>query len=154
MTKNPSRKWSKAFVLIIPLVTRMHISISEIVVVCHSRNPTGMRIILPQVIQLQIGEWEIAAVYRRFGGVGIQVFFDDLNPLPVASNPELVITLANDHMRWVPLDERSKSTNDILFPCNLTRIQWFLLPKGTIISRITQFKIKSSHKSNARFKLT
>ena len=62
-----------------------------------------------------------------------------MNPLPVASNPELEITLSNDHMRWVPSDERSKSTKDILYSCNLTRIQWFLLPKGTIISRITLF---------------
>ena len=71
MTKNPSRKRSKAFVLIIPLVT----SISEVVIVCLSRTPRGVRIIFPQVIQLHFGEWEVAVVFGRLGGVGIFKFF-------------------------------------------------------------------------------
>ena len=72
MTKNLSRKRSKAFVLIIPLVT----SISEVVIVCLSRTPRGMRIIFPQVIQLHFDEWEVAMIYGRLGGV--QVCF--INP--------------------------------------------------------------------------
>ena len=68
MTKNPSRKRSKAFVLIIPLVTSL---LSEVVIICRSRTPRGMRIIFSQVIQLHFGEWEVlvAMIYRRLGGV-------------------------------------------------------------------------------------
>ena len=68
MTKNPSRKRSKAFVLIIPLVTSL---LSEVVIICRSRTLRGMRIIFFQVIQLHFGEWEVtvAMIYGRLGGV-------------------------------------------------------------------------------------
>ena len=63
MTKNPSRKLSKAYVLI--TVIQIHASKWEAVIVCRSRTPTrGMRsvTILPQVIQFYFGEWAAAAV--------------------------------------------------------------------------------------------
>ena len=72
MTTNPSRELLKVFVLIISLATRMHAIQSEVVVVCCSthRFPSGMRIIIFQVIQLHLGEWEAVVVYyRRLGDV-------------------------------------------------------------------------------------
>ena len=64
MMKNPSRKWSEVFILIIPPVIRMYNSKWEVVVVCRSRTQRGMirRAILSQVIQLHFGEWGAAAV--------------------------------------------------------------------------------------------
>ena len=62
MMKNPSRKRSKAFVLIIPPVIRMRNSKWEVVIVCRSRTSRGMRIILPQVIRLHFGKWEAVVV--------------------------------------------------------------------------------------------
>ena len=73
MTKDPSRKQSKVFVII--TVIQIQVSKWEAVIVCHSRTPRGMRTvtILPQVIRSHFGKWEAAAVwvYRRFGGVQI-----------------------------------------------------------------------------------
>ena len=63
MTKNPSRKQSEAFILIIPPVIRMQVcEWGVVVVVCRSTTPRGMRAISPQVIQLRLGDWEAAAV--------------------------------------------------------------------------------------------
>ena len=78
MTKNLSRKLLKAFVLIV--VIRIHVSKWEVVIVCRSRTPRGMRIILFQVIQFHFGKWEVAVVYRSLGGVGI---FDNPPKLPL-----------------------------------------------------------------------
>ena len=77
MTKDPSRKLSKAFVLII-IVSKEAVVV--VITVCRSRTPRGMTIILPQVIQLHFGDWEVAVVYRIFGGVGIQVSLDNSYP--------------------------------------------------------------------------
>ena len=70
MTKDPSGKLSKVFVLI-PVI-QIQVSKWEIIIVCRSRTPGGMRTvpvttrILPQleleVIQFHFGEWEVAAV--------------------------------------------------------------------------------------------
>ena len=56
MMKNPSRKPSKAFVLI--AVIQIHISISEAVIVCRLRTPRGMKTVTisHQVIQFHFGE--------------------------------------------------------------------------------------------------
>ena len=77
MTKDPSRKLSKAFVSII-IVSKEAVVV--VITVCRSRTPRGMTIILPQVIQLHFGDWEVAVVYRIFGGVGIQVSLDNSYP--------------------------------------------------------------------------
>ena len=74
MTKNPSRKLPKVFVLIIPLAIGIHISKWEVVVVCRSRTPRGMTIILSQVIQIHFDEWEVAAVYCPRREVGIVMY--------------------------------------------------------------------------------
>ena len=82
MMKNPSRKLWKAFVLI-TIVSNWD-SEAVVEVICRSKTPRGMRITLPQVIQLHFGDWEVAVVYRRFGGVGIQSSLDNTfldNPL-------------------------------------------------------------------------
>ena len=79
MMKNPSRKLWKAFVLII-IVSNWDSeseAVTVVVVLCRSRTLRGMRIILPQVIQLHFGDWEVAVVYRRFGGVRIQSSLDN-----------------------------------------------------------------------------
>ena len=76
MMKNPSRKLWKAFVLI-TIVSNWDSETEVVVVLCRSRTLRGIRIILPQVIQLHFGDWEVAVVYRRFGGVGIQSSLDD-----------------------------------------------------------------------------
>ena len=60
MTKNLSRKLSKAFVSII--VIQIRVSNWEVVIVCRSRTPRGTRIILSQVIQFRFGEWEAAVI--------------------------------------------------------------------------------------------
>ena len=64
MTKDPFRKQSKAFALI--AVIQIHVSKWEVIIVCRSRTPRGMRTvtILPQVIQFKFpfGEWEAAVV--------------------------------------------------------------------------------------------
>ena len=66
MMKNPSRKQSKIFVLIIPPVIRIHNNKWEVILILvwRSRTPRGMRtVIIPQVIQLLLfGEWEAAVV--------------------------------------------------------------------------------------------
>jgi hypothetical protein len=67
MTKNPSRKLSEVFVLIIPQVIRVWIHFSKWeVVVCHPRR--GMRIfvlMIPYMIRIH---WE-EEVSRRLRGV-------------------------------------------------------------------------------------
>ena len=58
MTKNPSRKLSEVFVLIIPQVIRIHSQWEE----CCHKTPRGMRIfvlIIPQVITMYFDEWEV-----------------------------------------------------------------------------------------------
>ena len=66
MTKDPSGKLSKVFVLI-PVI-QIQVSKWEIIIVCRSRTPGGMRtvtILLQlelEVIQFHFGEWEVAAV--------------------------------------------------------------------------------------------
>ena len=78
MTKNPSRKLSKVFALIILIVIRMHVSKWKVVIICRFRTPRRTRTvtILPQVIRLHFGEWEavVVLVYSRFGEVGIVMF--------------------------------------------------------------------------------
>ena len=76
MMKNPSRKLWKAFVLI-TIVSNWDSETEVVVVLCRSRTLRGMRIILPQVIQSHFGDWEVAVVYRRFGGVGTQSSLDN-----------------------------------------------------------------------------
>ena len=77
MTKNPSRKPLKAFVLI--EVIQIHFSRWEVVIVC-LRTPRGIMMrnvtIFPQGIQFHFGEWEatVVKVYRRLGEVGIFKF--------------------------------------------------------------------------------
>ena len=77
MTKSPSRKQLKAFVLI--EVIQIHFSKWEVVIVC-SRTPRGIMMrnvmIFPQGIQFHFGEWEatVVKVYRRLGEVGIFKF--------------------------------------------------------------------------------
>ena len=61
MTRNPLKKSSKAFVLIIPLVTQIYLSELE-VVVRRSRTLRGVKMILLQMIQIYFGEWEVAVV--------------------------------------------------------------------------------------------
>ena len=68
MTKNPSRKRSKVFVLIFPRpqVIRIHFSEWE---VYRPRTPRGMRIfvlIIPQVIQIYFAESEVVAILLNF----------------------------------------------------------------------------------------
>ena len=92
MTKDPLRKLSKAFVLII-IVSKEAVVV--VITVCHSRTPRGMMIILPQVIQLHFGDWEVAVVYRIFGGVGIQDSLDNLYPHKAA---KMVQNLGFDEM--------------------------------------------------------
>ena len=92
MTKDPSRKLSKACVLIIILSKE---AVVVVVTVCRSKTPRGMTIILPQVIRLHFGDWEVAVVYRRFGGVGIQVSLDNSYPHKAA---RMVQNLGFDEM--------------------------------------------------------
>ena len=67
MTKNPSKKLSKVFDLILLLVIRIHVCNWEVVVVCHSRTPGKMRIILTQVIQLHSSSTEEWGQVRVIG---------------------------------------------------------------------------------------
>ena len=63
MMKNPSRKVSKAFDLIVVVRIRIHVSNWEALAACRSSTPRAMRIILSQVIQLlHFGESEAAVV--------------------------------------------------------------------------------------------
>jgi hypothetical protein len=59
MTKNPSRKLLKVFVLIIPQVIRIHIIEWK---ACCPRTARGMEIyvlIIFQVIRIHFSEWEV-----------------------------------------------------------------------------------------------
>ena len=93
MTKSPSRKPLKAFVLI--EVIQIHFSRWEVVIVC-SRTPRGIMMrnvtIFPQGIQFHFGEWEatVVKVYRRLGELEVWIFKFVLNSPP--SNPELEFT--------------------------------------------------------------
>ena len=136
MTKDHSRKLSKAFVLI--AVIQIHISKWEVItwIVCRSRTPRKMRTvaILPQVIhwQFHFGEWEAAAVwvYGRLGGVGI---FKFVLIIPQAMPSLLALRLmgyrttstTRRSVRWrryqvVPGEEQSH-WNIHWFPSNYTR---------------------------------
>ena len=128
MTKNPSRKRSKAFVLIIPLVTSL---LSEVVIICRSRTLRGMRIIFSQVIQLHFGEWEVAMIYGRLGGV--ETFkFVLIIPQAILNSPAQALRLMGCSIAASGGPRGGvKMLKDDVFLAN--NREYYVLPKGKII---------------------
>ena len=97
MTKDPSGKLSKVFVLI-PVI-QIQVSKWEIIIVCRSRTPGGMRTvttrILPQleleVIQFHFGEWELGSS----GSLSIQETRRSVDISVSFNSPEFNGTSAN-----------------------------------------------------------